>query len=74
MAKCRIQKYDPDITEPPFEFIDLGEFECHKPEDDRLGEQFALILSRECALQGFAFKFYSSSSDDNYDFDVVVWS
>ena len=73
IVKCRVQRYDPDVTEPPFEFITLGELEIDKPDVDYLGEQFAENLSKGCYEAGYAFKFYSLSDEDDYVFNVTVY-
>ena len=72
MVKCRVQQYDPAVTEPPLQFVTLNEFECHQPEDDYLGERFCMILHSNCWRLGYSMKFYSNSDDENYDYDVVV--
>ena len=72
-VRCRVQKYDPAVTEPPLQFIYLDEFECERPVDDRLGERFYLILHQQCAKLGHDFKCYSMSTSDRYEYDVVVY-
>ena len=73
-VKVKIKKYDASVTEPPFQFITLGEFECdEKAEDDRGGVDFARTLHRNCSAQGHRMKFYSLSSDEGYDYDVCVY-
>ena len=74
-VKCAVKKYDPERA-PCFGFIHLAEFETRKPshEDDPRGEVFASRLSMMTARKGFQMKFYSHSSDKDYDYDVVIWS
>lgn len=72
-VKCRVQKYDPSVTEPPYQFITLSEFTCEgRDNDDEGGWYFALRLKEECMKQGYIFKFYSLSRHEDYDFDVIV--
>ena len=70
--KCRIQRYDPAVTEAPFTFITLDEFTCYRPTIDDQGETFFVILNHECSDRNLQFKFYSMSNHENFDYDVVV--
>ena len=73
-VKCRLQQYDPAVTEAPFKFITVGEITLDRlsREQDKLGEQFASDLWSECKELGHSFRFYSGSDSDDYDYDVVV--
>ena len=72
-VKCRVKKYDPNITKPPYKFIILGEFTCQpKDENDDYGVEFYARLAGKVREQGYGFKFYSLSISEHYDFDVVV--
>lgn len=69
MIKCKIKRYDPNVTEPPFQFIDLDQFECQDAENDQL----YLDLFHTCRKMGYEMKFYSLSSDSDFDYDVTVF-
>ncbi len=71
-VKCRIRMYDPAVTEPPLQFIELDEMEVEKPDVDHLGERFYLALRLGCSQKGYCMKFYSMSDSDDYDYDVCV--
>ncbi len=72
-VKCRIKKYDPAVTAPPYEFITLGDFTCEERDsNDEGGVEFYRQLSIHCIKQGYRIKFYSISKHIDYDFDVVV--
>jgi len=66
LRRCRIQKYDPAVTEAPFRFITLVECaEVDEPEglkDD--GNEFANRLANMCWVLGYRFRFYSLHRDD----------
>ena len=72
MAKCKIQKYNPTITEPPFEFIGVSVGEVDEPEDGSGGMELAFNLMELCRSQGFYFWSYSLSSDPDYKFEILV--
>jgi hypothetical protein len=72
---CRIQKYDPKVTEPPYEFITLEEkVEVSEPVSlDDGGKTFAGRLTRMCDNLGYKFRFYSlSPKQEDVDYDVIV--
>ena len=71
LANCRIQKYDPAVTEPPHTFITLGEVTVDAPEDDD-GTLLYMNLHAACMRLGYSFRFYSLSLDPKYHFDIVV--
>ena len=73
LKRCLITKYDKSIQEPPFLTIPLDTIDVYEPSNDKLGEEFANRLRIECQLKGYIFKFYSSSIDKNYDYEVVVY-
>lgn len=73
IKKCRIQKYDPNITKPPFKFITLvEEVEVDEPDNDPGGSEFAFRLWDICDRLGYEFRFYSTSGAKGIDFDIVV--
>ena len=78
-CKCRIQKYDPAVTEAPFTFITLGEFTTVVKEAKDfpegtgwhiVGAQHYFAFRDACDDKGFSFKFFSTSSEPGYDYDV----
>ena len=67
--KCLVQRYDPEVTEPPL-FITVGEFECG---DGDNGDQRYYILRGECRKLGFTFKSYSNGDNPDYTYRVIVY-
>lgn len=72
IKKCYISRYDKSITEPPYLTIKFDEVEIEAPLADNLGETFAKKISEACIAKGYIFKFYTSSGDDRFDFEIVV--
>lgn len=73
IKKCRIQKYDPNVLKAPYEFVTLiEEVEVYQPEFDSSGIQFANNLQCRCYDLGYSFRFYSTSSVEGIDFDIIV--
>jgi len=73
LARCSIVKYDVNVKEPPYTSIKVDEFECYRPDDDHLGENFADILRRNCAEHGHVMQFYTIPKDDpDYDYAITV--
>ncbi len=72
IKKCLIQKYDVSVKEPPYEFIDLGNFTIDEP-DNRDGFEFIKILKQKCREKGFEFRFYSLTEMKKYDYIVTVF-
>lgn len=66
LRRCRIQKYDPAVTEAPFRFITLVECaEVNEPEGlNDSGNEFANRLADMCDARGYRFRFYSIHRDD----------
>ena len=60
------------VTEPPLEFITLDSFEVIEPDVDSLGEELYERLYAGCRMLGYVMKFYSLSTDEEYDYDVTV--
>ena len=75
IKRCIITRYDNTITEPPFLTIELAEFKIYEPnkESDYLGTRFADLLINACRLRDYRFKFYTMSSKEGYDYEVVVY-
>lgn len=71
--RCKIKMYDPAVTEPPLQFIELDEFECLEPLVDGTGTEFATVFRRECLKKGYSMKFWSLASEKGYDYDVCVY-
>ena len=67
--KCKIQKYDPAVTEAPFQMIDVETIEMEDPRDEK---NMYVYFSTECRNRGYSFKFYTSG-DDECDFVVVIY-
>ena len=72
-VKFKITRYVEPIKEPPFLTEKVGEMEVEKPESDNLGEEFYNRISSACRSMGFIMKFYSSSKDEYFDYEVVVY-
>lgn len=73
IKKCKITRYDNSITEPPYLTIKIDEMEVLEPEVDYLGEKFAEMLIKKCNQKGYVFKFYTMSTESEYDYEVVVF-
>ena len=70
---CIISRYDETITEPPFKTIRLSTCEVVRPLTDNGGEQFFENIKSECKKQGFNAKFYTSSENPKFTFEIVVY-
>jgi hypothetical protein len=73
VKKCMISRYDETITGAPFFAMQIDSVEVLQPGEDHLGEKFAERLRDSCWEKGYNFKFYSLSTDENYDYSIVVW-
>lgn len=73
IKKCVISIYDDTIKEPPFKTIPIDYVEVPKPENDNGGVEFAERLRAACRSKGYFFKFYTSRSDSDKDFELVVY-
>ena len=73
IKKCIISRYDETIKEPPYLTIKIDEMEVKQPEKDNLGEEFCERLRCGCKSKGYQFKFYTTSEDKDYDYEVVVY-
>ena len=73
MKRCLISRYDVSIKYYPFETVKIDEVKVERPENDYLGEKFAENLRSACKEKGYSFRFYTTSSDKNYDFEIVVY-
>lgn len=72
IKKCKISRYNETIKEPPFLTIQIDKIEVQQPEKDNLGEEFAERLRCGCRMNGYQFKFYTTSSNPEFDYEVVV--
>jgi hypothetical protein len=73
LKKCKISKYDLSIEVPPFLTIQIDE--CEVFEDDELndnGHCFVSEIENICNQRHYFFKFYTNSSDPQYDYEIVV--
>lgn len=73
IKKCIISRYDHTITEPPFLTIKIDEMDVNQPQVDYLGEKFADRLVDACLMKGYVFKFYTTSYEEGFDYEVVVF-
>lgn len=73
MEKCIISRYDESIKEPPFLTIPIDNVEVPKPENDEGGVEFAARLKAACRSRGYVFKFYTTCSRDDIDYELVVF-
>jgi len=71
--RCMVSRYDYSIKQPPFLGIQVGEFMIEEPERDHLGEQLCAKFRTACWLSGFTFKFWTTSTNPMYDYDVYVY-
>jgi hypothetical protein len=74
----RIQKYDVNVQEAPYQFITL-EDRIRVPselvklmEEDTTGTMGARVLADICRDYGYVFRFYSMSREDGIDYTVTV--
>lgn len=72
IKKMLVSKYDEDVKEPPYSTISIDKILVEKPEKDNLGEEFYESIRRECLKKGYRLKFYTSSSNPEFDYEVVV--
>jgi hypothetical protein len=72
IKKMMITRYDDTIKEPPYLTIQIDKMLVEKPESDNLGEEFCERIRQGCSLQGYQFKFYTMSSNPEYDYEVIV--
>lgn len=73
LRKCLIQRYDPEVTEAPFEFITLGEMEVFEELAKPGHSNFYNVLYSACLQHGYRFKFYSMAFDDSeFYYHVIV--
>ena len=73
IKKCVISRYDETIKEPPFLTIPLDTVEVIEPENDNGGVEFAARLMSACSMKGYIFKFYTSCSKREEDYEIVVY-
>jgi len=72
IVKCKISRYDPNITKPPFKTIKITECEVDKPDiGDPDGVEFFVRLRNKCLDLGYKIRFYSITSIP-YDYEIVV--
>lgn len=67
-----ITRYDDKIKEPPYLTIQIDKMLVEKPEHDNLGEEFYERIRQGCRGQGYQFKFYTMSTNPEFDYEVVV--
>ena len=73
LKNCIISKYDPEITSPPYLTIKLDEVKVDEPEIDDLGKQFENNLRIACAYKGYTMQFYTTSYEEGFDYEIVVY-
>jgi hypothetical protein len=72
IKKMMITRYDETITEPPYLTIQIDKMLVEKPENDNLGEEFCERIRQSCRGRGYQFKFYTTSDNSEFDYEVVV--
>lgn len=75
LKKFCVSRYDPKTTEAPFKTIQIDTLEIEKPEGGYLGSSGELFwerISAACHLKGYSARFYTTSQDSAYDYEVVV--
>jgi hypothetical protein len=70
---CIISRYDETITEPPFKTIRLSTCEVVRPLTDNGGEKFFENIKSACKKQGYNAKFYTSTKEKGFTFEIVVY-
>ena len=70
--KMIISRYDERIKEPPYLTIHIDEMLVEVPETDYLGEVFCGRIRQGCKRKGYQFKFYTVSTNTQFDYEVVV--
>jgi hypothetical protein len=70
--KMMISRYDETIKERPYLTVKIDEMVVRKPDVDYLGSGFCDIIRMECLQRGYEFSFYTSSSNPEFDYEVVV--
>lgn len=73
MATAIIQRYDPTITQAPFEFITLGQIEFDDVPIVTFREHYDIFWQKMDEL-GYRFRFYSGGKygDDTVPYFIVV--
>lgn len=72
IKKIAIARYDANIKEPPYSTIIIDKMLIQMPENDTLGEEFVERIKQGCKCHGFQFKFYTKSSNPEFDYEAVV--
>jgi hypothetical protein len=72
IKKMMITRYDETITKPPYLTIQIDKMLVEKPENDNLGEEFCERIRQSCRGRGYQFKFYTTSDNSEFDYEVVV--
>ncbi len=52
--------------------IQIDKMLVEKPEHDNLGEEFCERIRQDCRGKGYQFKFYTMSTNPEFDYEVVV--
>ena len=73
IKKCMISRYDVSIKNPPYLTIPIDVMEVTEPHKDHLGEKVYKRLRNGCRKLGYTFRFYTTSPDGDYDYEVVVY-
>lgn len=73
LRKCLISRYDETIKEPPFLTIPIDKVDVIEPENDKGGSEFARRLRTACYEKGYFFKFYTSCSYREEDYNIIVY-
>ena len=53
-------------------YIQIDKMLVEQPEHDNLGEEFCERIRQGCRGQGYQFKFYTLSTNPEFDYEVVV--
>ena len=68
--------YSTPIPDFPYKRVDgtiqIDKMLVEKPEHDNLGEEFCERIRQGCKRQGYQFKFYTLSTNPEFDYEVVV--
>lgn len=72
-VKCIISRYDDTIKVPPFKTIPIDKVDLYEPVNSSDGGvDFCNRLYSACITKGYMFKFYTSSSVKDIDYEIVV--
>lgn len=73
LRTCVVTRYDDTIHKPPFKTIEITSIQVFEPIKNDSGVEFADNLMNGCKVIGETMRFYTSSSLEKYDYEIVVF-